>query len=189
MQDLGNLKIATTGRGVKIKHPEAAADLLDLALEAAKDRRRLIFYCACQFPRWKGKLSCHRDTVTDLLLAEAKKRHRSIRIVEWPGGEPARAHLSVDRKLFSSIMNGRWSVPIDADKLRVFAGLPWGSILTLECDATKEREFVAVGPPMFSRGWSLQVSWQAAAGKTKGELARDIRQWRRDTGLDERRAG
>jgi hypothetical protein len=88
MQDLGNEKIATGGKGVKIKRPQAATDLLDLAIQSEEVGRRLIFYCACEFPRCQGELSCHRDTVTDLIIAEAKERGRSISVVEWPGGEP-----------------------------------------------------------------------------------------------------
>ena len=191
MQDLGNLKIATRGRGVKIKRPEAAADLLDLALRAANDRRRVIFFCACQFPRFEGKLSCHRDTVTDLLLAEAKKRGQSISVIEWPGGEPTDARLSVDRKLYSSVVNGRMYIPFDRKHLADFAGLPWGSILTLECDREEKKTLVAVGPANFTTSsggyWRLPVCLPAEVGKRRAELLRDAERWRRECGLHERR--
>ncbi len=43
IQDLGNLAIATGSGGVQIKNPAAVAELLDLALQAADERRRVIF--------------------------------------------------------------------------------------------------------------------------------------------------
>ncbi len=41
MEDLGNAHIASGEGGIKIKRPEAAADLLDLAFQAVKDHRRV----------------------------------------------------------------------------------------------------------------------------------------------------
>ncbi|MDO8433307.1 MAG: hypothetical protein Q7S58_12945, partial [Candidatus Binatus sp.] len=111
MQDLGNLAIAT-GRGcVQIKNPAAVAELVDLALHAADERRRVIFYCACEFPSLDGALACHRHTIADLLLAHAEKIGRSISVVEWPGNAPTETRISVDKKMFSAIMRGRMSVP------------------------------------------------------------------------------
>ena len=78
MEDLGNLTIATGGRGVRIKNPAAVSELLERAVQAAGERRRVIFYCACEFPRLDGKLACHRLEITDRLLAHAKKIGRSI---------------------------------------------------------------------------------------------------------------
>ncbi len=194
MQDLGNEKIATGGKGVKIRRPEAATDLLDLAIRSAEDRKRVIFYCACEFPRCEGELSCHRDTVTDLLLAEAKKGSRSISVVEWPGGEPidVTAPLEVDRKLFSSVLGGRMNIPFDHNQLGALAGIPWGSILTLRCIEDGRAELVAVGPPMFATSksggrWQLPVCLQAEVGKQKASLLRQVEGWRSQCGLDQRR--
>jgi len=88
LQDLGNLKIATGGKGVQIKNPAAVSELLELALQAADVSRRVIFYCACEFPSLDGALACHRRTIADLVLAHAKKRGRSVSVVEWPVGNP-----------------------------------------------------------------------------------------------------
>ena len=64
MQDLGNAHIASGERGIKIKCPQAATDLLELAFKALKDHRHVIFYCACDFPWCEGKRHCHRDKIT-----------------------------------------------------------------------------------------------------------------------------
>jgi hypothetical protein len=194
---LGNEYIGTGKTGIKIKCPEATAELLDLAIHAAKHRRRIVFYCACEFPWYKGKRRCHRDAVTELLLAEAEKRGRSISVVEWPGGRPVEARLKVDQELFRSVMSGRWNIPFGDNKLRAFAGLPWGSVLTLESAENGDQQLVAVGPPMFATSksgragghWQLPVFMQAEAGQQKASLARDVEQWRRQCGLHERRAG
>jgi hypothetical protein len=155
----------------------------------------VIFFCACEFPCFEGKLSCHRDTVTGLLLAEARKKERSISVVEWPGGKPKARRLEVECKLFSSVLNGRWYIPFEGRRLAEFAefaGLPWGSILTLGCAQPTANAFVAVGPARFpaptSGGthWRLPVFWQAEEGKAKASVLRDTANWRRQCGLNER---
>lgn len=193
---LGNAHIAAGKKGIKIKCPEAAAELLDRAIHAAKDRRRVIFYCACEFPWYKGKRRCHRDAVTELLLAEAEKRGRSISVVEWPGGQPVDARLKVDQKLFRSVISGRWNIPFDEDKLQAFAGLPWGSVLTLVSAEDGDKQLVAVGPPIYATSksgkvgghWQLPVFLQAEVGKQKASLLREVEGWRSQCGLDKRRS-
>jgi hypothetical protein len=133
MQDLGNLAIATGSGGVQIKNPAAVADLVDLALHAADERRSVIFYCAYEFPSLDGALACHRRTIADLLLAHAKRIGRSISVLEWPGDAPTETRISVDKKMFSAITRGRMSVPFADDRLPAFAALPWASMLTVEC--------------------------------------------------------
>ena len=150
MEELGNDRIATHESGIKIVRPEAAADLLQFAIQGAQDTRRVIFYCACEFPRQDGKTTCHRDTVADLVLREAKNRSKSIAIVEWPGDEPAAldAPLVVDRKLFAQVMNGRMYLPFGSTLLPTFAGTSWGSVLTLNC--AEQSQMIAIGPPAFT---------------------------------------
>ena len=65
-EGLGNLGIQDKG-GMRIKDPDAANDLLDLAIESTRNNRRILFYCACELP---GK--CHRSEVTRLVLEAAK---------------------------------------------------------------------------------------------------------------------
>src|SRR5262245_51914957 len=63
MKSLGNKFILSrTGPIIQIAEPEAAYELLDLALQLAKDNRRLLFFCSCQWPQ-RDSDSCHRVTV------------------------------------------------------------------------------------------------------------------------------
>jgi hypothetical protein len=189
MKDLGNEAIASGDAGIKIRRPEAAADLLALAVQAARDQRRVIFFCACDYPRHGGEQYCHRDEVTRLILAQARTQNRSLSVVEWPGGEPAEARLRVEPKLFSTVKLGRKSIPFDGARLSDFAGLPWGSVLRLESGV--ETCFVAVGPPKFdAQGyWYLPVIQPPKAGADKDSAFSSARKWRRECGLDERRSG
>jgi hypothetical protein len=47
LKKLGNAKIGSGHRGVKIVDPTGAVDLLQIVVNAAKKRRRVIFFCAC----------------------------------------------------------------------------------------------------------------------------------------------
>jgi hypothetical protein len=150
MQDLGNLAIATGRGGIRIKNPAAVAELLELAVRAADQRRRLIFYCACEFPWFNGMMNCHRRLVADLLLAHAEKVGRPISVVEWPGGEAIEARLEVDRKLFRAVMGGRKGIPFSSSRLNDFAGLPWGSVVAVECEGGGTIGHLLVRPPRFA---------------------------------------
>ena len=194
IQDLGNLAIATGSGGVQIKNPAAVAELVDLALRAADEHRRVIFYCACEFPSVDGALACHRRTIADLLLAHAEKIGRSISVVEWPGDAPTETRISVDKKMFSAIMRGRMSVPFANDRLPAFAALPWASMLTIECYDDGRTSIVAVGPAMFSASnsgtgfWYLPLIEPADPGATKESLLLRSVKWREAHGVNERRA-
>jgi hypothetical protein len=194
MEDLGNLEIATGGRGVRIKNPAAVSELLEEAVQAADEGRRLIFYCACEFPSLDGKLTCHRLEVGDLLLEHAKKADQPITIVEWPGGEPIETLLKVDRKIFSAVMRGRRSIPFTSDRLHDLAGLPWGTLLALEREGDATTEYIAVGPARFATStkrsgfWYLPVIKPPQPGATKESLLDRAAQWRTAHGLDERRS-
>ncbi|MCA9210235.1 MAG: ISAs1 family transposase, partial [Planctomycetales bacterium] len=99
MKSLGNEFIKTkTGPNVQIADPSAANELLDLALESAKYKQRLLFFCSCQWPRYDGKIACHRTTVARLVLKAAKKRGINLKVVEWPGGERNREVVAIDGK-------------------------------------------------------------------------------------------
>jgi hypothetical protein len=94
MKSLGNKFIETrTGPNIQIADPAAADELLDLAIESARHKQRLLFFCSCQWPRCDGKIACHRTTVAGLVLKAARKRGVSVEIVEWPGGDPVHLPL------------------------------------------------------------------------------------------------
>lgn len=94
IRDLGNESVLTGARRTHLRNPRAAAQLLDLAIEASAGRRRLIFFCACEFPRADGK-QCHRVDVTRLVYAAARKRGIDVTIQERSFGEPKRPRLEV----------------------------------------------------------------------------------------------
>jgi hypothetical protein len=136
MKSLGNAAIGDeSGDGkMRIYKPEAAEELLDLAIEAADANRRVIFFCSCGSPydaKW-----CHRSQVADLVIRAAKQRKLAIEIQEWPGGVPARKdvqHLRVDTRELRKARNGAVNVQLtDAQASTDLAGLPWGGFVELE---------------------------------------------------------
>jgi len=133
MKLLGNKFIQTrTGPFIQIAEPSAADELLDLALESASHKQRLLFFCSCQWPMCDGEIACHRSTVAELVLKAAKRRGESVEIVEWPGGEPRQIDLEVTPQVFASVKRGRMTVPLEGNSnLAEVAGLPWGTIATI----------------------------------------------------------
>ena len=158
MQDLGNEAILTrTGRGIQIRRPAAANELLELAREANENDRRVIFFCSCPWPRCAGKIGCHRTTVGTLLLGAARRQEVRLEVVEWPGGPPQRIGLNLAPELFAAVQKGRASIPLPNPRpLANYAGLPWGSIATLRSDGQSLHR--VVGPAKWGRGqWVLPV--------------------------------
>lgn len=158
MKSLGNNFIQTrTGPAIQIAKPQAAEQLLDLAIELDKRKQRLLFFCSCQWPKSDGEIACHRCTVAGLVLDAAKRRKLPVEVVEWPGGEPKRLDLNVSVKDFSAIRNGRKSVPLSSSvELGEVAALPWCSVASLHSDGKTLHRIV--GP--VSRqgdGWVLPV--------------------------------
>jgi hypothetical protein len=168
MKSLGNKHILTrTGPFIQIAEPAAAADLLTLAVSAGERRRRVLFFCSCEWPREDGKTACHRDAIADLVLAEARKCDRDVEVVEWPGGDPAEIELEVTPAVLKSVQQGRATAPLgrlesSSTSLAAFAGLPWGSGVTLRCGASALR--IASGPARCQPdGWVLPVFSGTAA--------------------------
>ena len=158
MKSLGNMFIQTrTGLKIQIADPTAAGELLDLALELAKQKQRLLFFCSCQWPREDGEIHCHRATVAELVLAASKKRAVPVEIVEWPGGEPGQIELNVTPQMFTAVRKGRMTVPLgDEPDLAKVAGLAWGSIATIH--AKGEKLHRVVGPAISqTTTWALPV--------------------------------
>jgi hypothetical protein len=158
MKSLGNRFIQTrTGPHIQIAEPSAADELLDLGLESAARRQRLLFFCSCQWPRCDGEIACHRTTVAGLVLAAAKKRAVPVDVVEWPGGEARQIDLDVTPQVFAAVRMGRMTVPLgDQPDLAKVAGLPWCSIVTL-CSIGEKLPRV-VGPAIRQKDqWALPV--------------------------------
>ncbi|MBI5365980.1 MAG: hypothetical protein HZA54_02990 [Planctomycetes bacterium] len=142
--DLGNLAIQDGTDGIRIKKPAAATDLLDSALDDTA--RRVIFFCHCEIPR-----SCHRHEVAKLLVRAAHTRAASVRVVEWPGGDPISISWEVTLAVFRKIANGslRRIRIEDASRLAEAAALPWGSTVDLVCDGESQQQ--PVGPARFDQ--------------------------------------
>jgi hypothetical protein len=135
MKSLGNKRILSKRSGVQIADPKAADDLLDVALESATHKQRLLFFCSCRWPKIDGELACHRTTVAELVLTAAMKRGVAIEIVEWPGGKPKHISMDVTPEVLAAVRRGRMTVPLGKKPdLAEVAGLPWCSTVTLKSD-------------------------------------------------------
>jgi hypothetical protein len=158
MKTLGNNFIQTrTGPNIQIAEPAAADELLDLAVDLGRRKRRLLVFCSCQWPRCDGKINCHRTTVAELVLKAAKKRGVPVEIVEWPGDEPRQIDLDVTPQVFAAVRKGRMTVPLgNRPELAEVGGLPWCSIATLQAKGDKLHR--VVGPAILqTNGWALPV--------------------------------
>lgn len=157
MNGLGNLGIRDRTGDIRINRPADAGKLLDLAEAKMAGRRRVIFFCSCEFPSCDGQ-ECHRMEATRLVLAEARKRSRDVIVEEWPGGTPAPVTLSLTDKDLKRVRAGVKSIPLgktlpSADRL----GLPWATVAELTAPGT-EVLAVLTGPAKYTpRGWELPV--------------------------------
>jgi hypothetical protein len=161
MKSLGNMQIQTrTGPAIQIADPGAACELLDLAVESAKQNRRVFFFCSCQWPRCDGKVSCHRTTVAGLVLKAAKQRKQPVEVVEWPGSEPQSLEIASESTLLASVRKGRMTVPLGQTPfLPEVAGLAWCSVATLR--SGDEAIHRLVGPASWQKDqWALPVLFQ-----------------------------
>lgn len=158
MPKLGNKRILSRkGKSIQIAQPEAVDELLDLALKADEEKRRLIFFCGCLWPKCNGKNACHRSEVTDLLIAAAKKRKISVNVVEWPGDERKRNRVKLRAEQFRAVLKGSRFVPMSRQmQPQDLDGPAWGSIITF----TRGKEAVhrLVGPLIWRKsGWHVQI--------------------------------
>jgi hypothetical protein len=153
LRGLGNAAIADDALDeITIKDPEEAKKLLDLAIEANKLGRRIIYFCACEIPAY-----CHRYDVGNLLFKEAKKRGIALEIVEWPGGKVQQIKEQASDDMIKKIAKGQshYPLPVDAN-LKKYAALAWGSIVELSSASWKLR-FIS-GPAKYIKNrWVLPV--------------------------------
>ena len=157
MPSLGNVAILQGGR-LQIKNPAAAADLLDLAEEQHRERRRVLFFCSCEFPGRENRGGCHRTTVARLVLEAAARRNLKLQIVEWPGGEPLDdLKITVSADAFSRLKRGAKSILLtEPVSLANVAGIPWYSTAEIQPSGmTNAGRDVLTGPAKYDRksGW------------------------------------
>jgi hypothetical protein len=167
---LGNRFVATGEFGIKIDDPSAVPELLKLAIECYRQKRRVLFFCSCEDLKTK---SCHRKKVADLVLRESERQGRRIEIIEWPGYKPTHnTTVKVTSAMLKKVAGGRKSVSLGKSvNLKEFAGLAWGSVVTLQ--AGKQTLPIVSGPAKYHKGWCLQVERH---GKI-GEDAKRLKQW------------
>lgn len=181
MRELGNRRVRQGRSGIKIDRPDAAADLLQLAIDCASQRRRVIFFCSCEFP-----CKCHRTAVAELLLAEARKRRLALQVIEWPGGEPESLSIKVPDVSVPSDRTSRLYLP-KGSTLTTFAGLALGSLVT--AIGPNSTRTVAVSPAMYAKkGWYLPVL-QDTRGRVVPGTKREADAWRAWGGYLPRRTG
>jgi hypothetical protein len=187
MPDLGNRSIVTGASGIAIANPSAANDLLDMAIKLMEQKRRLIFYCSCEFPHSEEVGACHRTTVATLVLTYARKRRIPVQIVEWPGGNPEMIDVEVSDEDFQKLRRGKKSIPLSMiEPLPRFSGLPWGSIARVHTPAGNEL-LIATGPAKCWKDgqWYLPVPWETGAlGDSRIELERKAKTWRQKLGFE-----
>jgi hypothetical protein len=144
MPDLGNKCVEEGRKGIEIKNPAAAKELLQRALN--RPTRRVIFFCSCEYP-----VFCHRKVVGQLVLKYAKERKAQITVIEWPGEEPGAA-LTIEvppATLRQFERSNKRSIPIPSPMAVGDAvALPWGTVATMQ--AGEERANVLVGPASFN---------------------------------------
>ena len=179
MRDLGNERVHEGREGIKIRRPDAVADLLRLAVDAP--RRRVIFFCSCA-----GSFAgCHRHEVGRLLVRHAKRVGTRVRRVEWPGNEAVTLSFDVastselDRKTLD--IRGVLEEP-DA------AAVPWGSHGILRA-AKRRAEHVLLGPALFGERQTTLRIVEHLGPKRPGDTASLARRWRTAHGTDAQTVG
>lgn len=186
LKSLGNKYIESrTGPSIQIADPSAANELLDLALDCANNKQRLLFFCSCQWPRCEGKIVCHRTTVAELVRNAAQKRGVQVEIVEWPGANPSKIDLEVSSKNFTAIHKGRVTIPVGKQtNLAEIGGLPWCSIANLHSNGKMLHRIV--GPAIFQKDdWALPVlRFVADANTSLNGYVREAARMRVDFGLN-----
>jgi hypothetical protein len=158
MKALGNRSIITKKTRIEIADPNATNDLLEYVLQAHNQKRRVIFFCACEYPGTVHSPYCHRTTVAGLLLKAAHREGVRLTITEWPGGEPRTGELRTSPQEVGKVLRGAPRVHLPKLSLkdkRKFTELPWCSRLKLSSDECSVA--VVSGPAKIGREWFLPV--------------------------------
>jgi hypothetical protein len=149
---LGNPHIVGRGkRGIRITDPSGGDDLLDVVADAQRDNRRVIFFCACKRP-----CDCHRSDVAALLVKVARRRGMTLKIVEWPGGDPETVGLTVSDEVVKGVLRDRKRVPLAGSsraRIRKLTALPWCSRVGLHSSGGDIA--IISGPAQLAADWYL----------------------------------
>jgi hypothetical protein len=103
-----------------------------------------------------------------LLLAEAKRIGRPIRIVEWPGGAPIRRILRVEQSIYQEAST-LVSVPLWQSRIQPeVLNLAWRSILDIRSE--NKRFPIISGPAEYRNGWRLPIWERGEPGMSADQL-------------------
>jgi hypothetical protein len=175
---LGNANIGTGKPWItKIADPFSSRILLAEAQKYAKRNRRIIFFCACDFPRF-----CHRHIVANLLLKDAERTGHRIKITEWPGGAPIRTQVHVQKEIFEAVCGDIVNIHLSNRLLpHDLVDLPWGSIV----DVISGEESIPIisGPAKCQKGWILRIWEQSEPNTPAAELRRISESWLKSKGI------
>jgi hypothetical protein len=179
MSDLGNEAVlpgSTSHKRIQIRSPKAAVELLKLVQQRAKENRHVIYFCACECPRF-----CHRYEVAKLLLKAANRKGVPLEVVEWPGKEPTSEPVTLAIRDQKNAHAKRLSLDI-AQPLWAFAGLPFGA--TVRVVRSAGPQIVPVAPVRFAPGgWYLPIL-QGGDGIEMRISRRAIQIWRKSRGYN-----
>jgi hypothetical protein len=186
--DPAKRRLPDSTRQIVIHDPGAAELLLDRAIRLKRQNRHVIFFCACEFPRGNlsndGEIySCHRSTVTKLLMKIAKRRDVPLEIVEWPGGSNKKLNVAVSPEDLLNVRSGRKFLQIPNPRpLAKWASIPWGTIARLH--SQQDSVLIVTGPAKFKQGeWCLQVlDWNEPRNLMKSE--KSAARWRSIHGME-----
>jgi hypothetical protein len=155
---LGN-EAVRTGRGaMRLRRTGDAVELLGIVLAAARQKRRVVFFCSCPSP--EGCAWCHRQLVRRALLREARRFDQSLRVQEWPGGDltsRVRAEVRVTPELFRKVRGSQRQVLLGKGLPPVeLLALPPYSLVRLR--ARGEQQLVSALPARVHAGrWMLPI--------------------------------
>jgi hypothetical protein len=169
MPKLGNERFQTGG--MELHDATGARDLLDAIVSAAKESRRVIFFCACESPnRVDG---CHRYLARDALLREAKRARVPLTVQEWPGTAPSgKVDLVVnaDEACAKALRRDLDWIPLPTTvKLPELAALPFGALVKFETNG-KPVQALAAEVRFRKGGWHLR-RLDAAPGDARALVA------------------
>jgi hypothetical protein len=159
MNRLGNKAILTGEKSGTLIDPGCAAELLDLAVQLQRKRRRVIYFCSCVSPA----NGCHRHWVAPHVVKLAEKQPQPVTIVEWPGyeSEPGTTpKVEATPSIVKSVNNGRASVPLGAEMpSAAMLGLPWHTLVDLvDAKTGAKLDFMLAGPAEHrAGGWQIPV--------------------------------
>ena len=181
MQGLGNSAIGVGSGDVKIANPPDASRLLDAILKAHEDRRRVIFFCACQFPRKEGAITCHRVHVANLVLHAARERAQQVTVVEWPGGEPECHTFEVDDRH----LRGWEGFALAAARLPGNAPLLVPQATAFCLHGRTEERVAFIRTPVYAKGWRYRLLCSPVPAMSDTALVHKQKGLRKDFGLEQ----